>query len=176
MHILGVRNKQIVIRHSTQQRSKNIVTFVYFCSLLLALACVAFSCLLLLALVCPGLLSLAPAYSRLPLLTLPYCCLRLFALGCFLACSCLLLPILACSCLLLLVLALLLLCSSLLLPCLVCLVLSVLGKKQISFPVLVLSRFIGIRLCRRPLEPDAWMLECLDACLFACLVAYLGRV
>ena len=36
--------------------------------------------------------------------------------------------------------------------------------------------FIGYRLCRRPLGLDEWVPGCLDACLFARLVADLGFV
>ena len=40
------------------------------------------------------------------------------------------------------------------------------------FPVLVLSRFIGYRLCRRPLGPEEWILGCLDARMLVFVLAW----
>ena len=69
---------------------------------------------------------------------------------------------LSASCLVLVFLALLLLCFSLLLPSLVSGPFVGLGRKEMYFPVLVLSRFIGCRLCRRPLGAEERMLGSLS--------------
>ena len=45
---------------------------------------------------------------------------------------------------------------------------------MLSVPVQ--PRFIGYRLCRRPLGPEEWMLGCSDACRCARLVADLARI